>query len=288
MSEWQAYELTYVSLGPLQIGWHNLGLIQRTRTYVPARALWGACAAGLATAKDAREGIQEAYQNAQQEVDSHVRFSYLYRAADGEVLRPRYEAEGLKYGTRMSAVQFEGSFVRSQASAALLPETLTAEEGALHESEYLTEGDEKGHPAEYVGYLFLNKPELKASLDRVLADVRVGSDRKYGWGALRLREGLEKVGRVFGEFEFDGSEGPKLIARTKTCHIAAHLASWADRDELKGDLEIFRGREWSEAGPGRKFSESTATSRAAIEVCWVPGSKCRGRTFEVGRRGTWS
>ena len=280
---WVCYRAVFAAEAPVHIGWHSLGLIERTRYYIPARAMWGAVVAAMAPRMYGASGVPGMYEEMKREVNESVRFTCFFAAggADAEMWRPQYGEDGLRYGS-LPAADFESRFVFSQTSAALNPVTFSALDGALHESEYLWFTDRAGTRGalHFAGYLIF-RDSLAAALRGALERVSIGAERNYGWGRLKLVS-FDKTSRLFGEFELvSGSGGEPLIESKPDAFLPAHLAYRVGEPDLLGDLEMVGGRDWVGDGSGRGLPELT--------LCWAPGSRVTkgGARFEIGERGVW-
>jgi hypothetical protein len=279
---WTAYRLVYQAKSPVHIGWHTLGYIKLTRYYITGKAMWGAMTANLVRAC---YGYDD-YADVGNLLCSEIIASYFYPALYPDIpLIPKYTNEELKYGS-YTASEFEKLFIKSYGQTAVLPESNTAEDGTLHESEYIqpiVDIDGEQEQVYFIGYVFINdKAEyngVKLEIENIkdaLKDLHVGGDRKYGWGRLRLFNEPEKESEQHEMFGFTlrlNGEYPIITIPDKDKnYIPAHLTI-NNKLQLKGDIEPLVGREWGEVkdskgkriiGAGQKISEAN--------ICWVPGS----------------
>jgi len=285
---WKVFRARLAAEGPIHIGWHHLGMIQRTRYYVPARAVWGALVAGMAPLLHGNEGVDPMYARTQEDLGRWLRFTPFFACDGVEVLRPRYVEEGLYYG-RHTVGEFERRHVASQTSTALAAHSLSAEEGALHESEYLK--PYRGTRLEFEGYLLIRRELAVDSVRMALERCAVGADRRYGWGRLRLSaNGLSEADRVFGVFtalqtDTSDAEGCDVAVEPAEAayEIPAHVVWSESLGEFEGELEVVSGRDWSGGGSGQRLP----TAR----LCWAPGSRPRANgtklRFAVDSKGMW-
>jgi hypothetical protein len=301
---WEALRVVFRADSPIHIGWHDLGVIQRTRYYIPARAVWGAMVAGYA-ARNRGGGVPEIYHSAQERLGSCFRSTCFFPkcGVDGDPMRPRYLDEetdrgrhGLYYGG-LPPAQFEARWIASQTSTAIEASCLAAEDRALHESEYISrvarpaKGDYsagfENRQLYFEGYVLFREP-LKAPAIKDALDVcTVGADRGYGWGRLKLVPRDEAKPDIFG-FALDGEVGgnPALKPATAPFYLPAHLH--VDRTEergLAGDLEVLSGRDWSaRGGAGQQLVQA--------RLCWAPGTCGSGDPskwrFALGPEGMWT
>jgi len=272
---WKAYRLVYEAKSPVHIGWHTLGYIKLTRYYITGKSMWGAMTANLTRA--GQDSDPAAYKKWGDLLCTDVLVSYFYPALDRDSpLLPEFTDTGLKYGG-CTASDFERLFIKSFGQTAVVPQTNTAEDETLHESEYISHmvnDGEKQQSVYFVGYVFI-RDEATYNNDKVdwayikdaVSELFVGGDRKYGWGRLKLHnepEREEPQSHIFGcqLSEKNNSSAPILEVAADT-FLPAHLAV-SSNCKLRGDIEPLVGREWTSKGAGQKIKGST--------LCWMPGS----------------
>lgn len=283
---WQCFQVIYELLSPLHIGYRKVGNVQRTRYYIPARNIWGAVTEALTRrgfqVKDAPQG---SYEKMGEWVKAHCAFGYWFVRANGQGLEPCYEQDGLKYGG-MTAFEFERCYLGSHVTTALEPATTSAEEGSLHEVEFISPfhpfnpaEEEKVSRTELGGWLFLD--EVASSLlgdderwRSWLVDLQIGGERRYGFGRLRL---LHFIAKICPQAELDGPRPRWNLKEGES--LPAHAA--VDGVAGKGAIEPFVGRETARSdGFGQKLTEA--------EVCWEPGTVLQAATsFEITTEGIW-
>lgn len=275
---WKAYRLVYQAKSPLHIGWSTLGYIKLTRYYILGKNMWGAITSNLVRTYYKYED----YTGVGNMLCSNMLNSYFYPALDPEIpLLPRFTDEGLKYGIYTKS-EFEKLFIKSYGQTAVLPSSNTAEDGSLHESEFISsivehEMTNEQDPVYFIGYIFL-RDDIKydghtiewEQIEEAIRELSIGGDRKYGWGGLKLINQPGKDGEKSDMFGFDLtlSEQSLFVTIQGKAGIPAHLKI-TDNIELIGNIEPLVGREWGDdrntnIGPGRKIS--------AAKVCWMPGS----------------
>lgn len=236
---WELRQLTFRAESPIHIGWHRLGLIARTRYYIPARNLWGSWIASFARLHRPGGAVPAIYTKAEQELSNAIRFTPLFVGKDPlQALRPKFAADGLSYGG-LSPQKFEATYVRGIASAAIDAATFTAETGALHEKEYLA-ASAPAEPLFLTGYL-LSTPGFWTRIEPVLKAFSIGADQTYGYGRCSLESSqLAGTRDIFNEFTL--LDGFHLQARNAaflpafTPFHPNHASSFA------GELEVIAGR----------------------------------------------
>jgi hypothetical protein len=257
---WTMYTAIYELRSPLHIGYHKAGNVQRTRYYIPARNLWGAVTEALTrrgfSTADAPQGD---YQKIGEWVRAHCAFGYWFIQENGSSLYPKYDGGKLKYG-HMTAADFERRYLDAHVTTALHPSTTSAEEGSLHEVEFIAPYNRDGVQTHVGGCVFLDET-AQASLDwgRWLSDLRVGGERRYGFGMLRLAE----MGLANDSQTDRTSTRPSQFVR-KGDPLLAHTVI-ASSIRVCGQIEPLVGRMTSQ-------SHAFGSDLTPGIVCWTPGS----------------
>jgi len=279
---WKCYKLCYRLKSPLHIGYHTLGFIQRTRTYIPGRNIWGAITEKLTELLwSDKEGP---YSKMKELIKKSIIPSYFYPGLRGIIpIFPSFSDNLMDINARLSHF-----LVSSSGKTAITPENLTAEEGSLHEIEYINPFFQ-GEEIIFTGYLFL-KEDFKIEenciswdyLKSAISDLQLGGDRHYGFGKLCLDSSTEETRILFDCFQISSlSEDWPVIKtfREKTI-LLAHLQKEGSKN-IKGDIEPLVGREWDPSkGPGHSLSK--------VVICWIPGSEIDGEQyFKVLEYGIW-
>jgi hypothetical protein len=106
----------------------------------------------------------------------------------------------------------------------------------------------------------------KKLLRQVMSEVRIGAERRYGFGRLKLD--ADRIARCTDLFDYplklDGEK--PIIEIKKGAPLPAHFL--VENLDAEGEIEPLLGREWDEVkGPGRLIS--------AAKICWMPGAKTR-------------
>ncbi len=302
---WAAYELVYRTMSPLHVGWHTLGYIKLTRHYIPGKAIWGAFTANLV--RSGQHNLRhEDYERVGKIFREDVLVSYFYPAIDAgdglQAIRPKYTDQGLMYG-EYGKEKFERLFIASFGQTAVVPESNTAEDKSLHESEFIkptVEVNGAAIPVYFTGYLFLKDGAslgddridvgwegAEISLKEPLSEIFIGGDRKYGWGRLSLDSDKTKteVKKMFDIPLIPDKDSPKL--KIPAGHaIPAHIPI-TQGIKIKGDIEPLVGRDWGEVENKEKekivgFGQEINPSG----ICWMPGSVLsEQKTFNIGAYG---
>jgi hypothetical protein len=304
---WKCYELKFKAKSPIHIGYGSkLGIINRTRYYIPGKTIWGAVTAILA-----REGMEDykpnIYKNVGNFVKKHMIFSYFYPLKDENVLYPNYTDNGFGFGKKnnesflMSKEEFERDFITSYVSTAIDKSSKTAEEGSLHEFE-LIKDKSNGKETIFAGYLFAkegaisngnysvkfseNGPFIETKdqnfpLFDAIRNVQVGGERNYGFGWFELCEKKEinKPNLYNSNMIVNLTD----LSLEDDIHIAlAHVNTKnLNLTDIRGDLEPLVGREWNSGGAGQKVSDA--------KICLTPGTKFNSESkIKIGCYGLWN
>lgn len=306
---WVAYKLIYKAISPIHIGWHTLGYIKLTRYYIPGRNIWAAFTENTVHSLQIdSEKINNIYIEVGKMLKEDILVSYFYPCIGEQdkkldiPLLPKYSNKGFTIG-KYTKSEFENKFIKSYGQTAIVPESNTAEDESLHESEYISptiDDDGKIKQVFFVGYVFLKNEQIDLpinnkvigwdsgdiKLKEAITELFVGGDRKYGWGRLCL-EKPEKIedGNTIFENEnngykiiLDNEKYPIIEINNNNCNIPAHLP-FSSSVKLKGDLEPLIGREYevgkdsnhknsNRLGSGQKINSFIENDK----VFWVPGS----------------
>lgn len=279
---WVLYRWVWRVESPLHIGMPPAGALNRTRLYVPARALWGALTAELARRRNPNQFPD--YASVGKSVQAGIRLSYLFPAEpvgrDWKAWLPRYEkGRGLVWQREEDHETLEDRLFRmrlliTQSGTAIEPESDTALEGTLREFELISpywqnSGDIPKQVA-MVGYMFCRDQRLWAEIYEV-QELFVGGDIRYGFGR------LTRIACNISPQFFDGvpvdlqATSPAVI----TSRILAHAVMKPGSD-LIGAIECLSG--WDMVQGGLKHPE----------LVWAPGSSLsRDQKFNIKEDGLW-
>lgn len=286
---WQPYHIVFKLLSPLHIGHRKMANIQYTRRYVPAKTVWGALTAAIAKSRN-----NEGYLQLAEELKTHLRFSYFFLSEqedDSTPLMPHYRSDGLYFGDHPKT-KFERKFLDSYASTAIRPGVRSAEDESLHEIEILTNYAKDTHEPVYLtGYIFAevgaeNLPDWQTHIQ----NIRLGGERKYGFGHLqlvfpKLEPGKEfsplpKDVRLFEQYEFipDQPDAPMLKIPKEQPFPGHVLFDGFDAKGITGETEVLVSRETVKLNQwGVKVSKA--------QRCFCPG--CSGFAGELAFSKEW-
>jgi hypothetical protein len=176
---WTAYRVVFKLKSPMHIGCGKVGNVQRTRPYVTGRVFWGALTMRLTrditdgSATDSKQ--YECYGN---KVHSQLAYTYFYPAikSNGD-----YSIEWFWKNESL----FRRRFLSSYASTALVYPQQAADEGLLHEVEFISPRTlDTGEQVYLVGYVFENEG-CKLQWKCACKWLQLGGERGYGWGDIQ-------------------------------------------------------------------------------------------------------
>lgn len=258
---WTSYLVKFRVLSPIHIGWRKTGNLQQTRPYVTGKTLWGAL-----TARLVRDLGDNNYLEVRKRVDNKLRFTYFYPTTDSSkvVMWPWKNSD-----------KFSWMYLGSYASTALKDKI--AEEGMLHETEYISTKTRDGEQVYLVGYV-IEKEGCELAWEEALKKVQIGGERGYGWGRVELIDKPKKTKTCFDYTINDKEDSPQIMV-LKDKPILAHAL--AEQLGCKGTIEPLVGRETDEnKGFGGVISKA--------EICWIPGSIVNAnKRFNIYSKGIW-
>lgn len=276
---WTAYRVVFRLLTPMHIGAAKLGNLQTTRQYVHGKALWGALTARLT--RDCPE-LGGDYAAIGRRVNDELAFSYFYPTVGEAVdLWPWDDPD-----------EFAWRYLNSYAATALDYGRNAAEEGSLHETEYIAPTTRDGRPVYLVGYIF-ERGGCTLAWPTALGRLQLGGERGYGWGRVALESQKDwDIGQpVFGQWAVrKNTWPPTLQPALQETRILAHSLA-ADLDEgtvrraltgISGPVEPLVGRE---TVAGDRFGMQVSPAR----ICYAPGSRVTDSNFvcRIGPYGIW-
>ncbi len=278
---WSLYRWVWRLEAPVHIGMPPAGALNRTRLYVPARAVWGAMTAELAR----RQNIQVPdYKAVGQQLQVRARFGYLFPAQKvGEswyAWLPEYrEDKGLVWTREDGKGPVEDRVFRrwlltTRPGTAIAPTSDTAEEGTLREHEVINpfshwgEKSDFPQPVALAGYLCLTD-DGSCEVEQI-EEIFIGGDTRYGLGRLK-REVFFQESTFFGR-QINRNADSTVIT---TDRALAHTIT-TGQHIFTGALELVAG--WDAVSGGL----------TASDLAWAPGSKSsRELRFQIGEDGLW-
>ncbi len=284
---WRVYRVVLQLQTPMHIGCRKIGNLQTTRSYVTGRVLWGALTARLT--RDTKETpTSKEYKETGDSVSRHLRFTYFYPALCN---KERNKGEYRIIWPWHTDDLFRYRLLSGYASTALEPSGQAAEEGMLHEVEYVSPRTRDDASNVFLlGYIF--EDEDHPDWNSAIHNLQLGGERGYGWGLVTLAEqkkvmpnsdSKNKV-KLFGdEMEIiDLSGADPLTAAGEGSHLLAHTLT--DGVQARGNIEPVVGYEWVP-------STSKIPSRQQIAfsaLCYAPGSIVETQsTFAIKEHGLW-
>ncbi len=284
---WKAFEVVLRLRSPMHIGCGRTGNVQRTRRYVPGRVIWGALTLRLTRdrATSDNPACQSGpYRHVGERINDSLAFTYFYpavRNATGAV-RPIWPWDK----------DFSNRLLGSYGSTALRYPAQCAEEGMLHEAEFIApHTTDNAEPVFLLGYVF----QKEDSLDwrQAFGRVQFGGERGYGWGRVEFEPGMAP-NEVMSKSLFGGAATMEDLERSRPLlrvpaseslpgRLLAHTRF--EGSGIDGSVEPLVGREWrSDAKRNRHAGQHVEY----VDVCLEPGTLIsKPEDFEIGPFGLW-
>jgi hypothetical protein len=263
---WTPHKVIFELLSPLHAGHRKIGNLADTRCYLPGRAIWGAL-----TSRITRDGGHHDYAEIGKRVREELAWSYFFPSTNpGNVsLWP--------WGKDRQ--EFEWLYLGSFASTAL-EDGHTADEGTLHEVEYIAPRTRSGKQVYLSGYIF-ERDGSSLGWRHALDRLQVGGERSYGWGRLRLLRIEPYHGPSFGIYTTHTDTERPAIEVSCGQALAAHTLA-ADAVDYEGTVEPLVGHETE-----MQTAQFGASLSSAV-VCWIPGTRTlRDHRYRIGPYGVW-
>jgi len=262
---WIHYPLRFRLLSPLHVGHRRVGNLMQTRPYVPGKVIWAALTARL-TRELHSNPQRKHYKDIGDRLQEHFRFGYLWPSLDGETPYFWWEHEDFEY-------VFLGSYV----STALDYGRGAAEEGSLHETEFLAPYTrDEGLPVFLVGDLWVREDSLPDNLKHwreALERVQLGGERVYGWGRVRLiisQKEKSGQGSTVTGLRWQEQDGEVAIVVPAGRRLLAHaLAESLLRDDVSGPIDLLSGWERDNDDPKRIWRLSR------VKIAYAPDAKAK-------------
>ena len=253
----------------MHIGLMTMGNLQTTRPYVHGKALWGALTARITRDTPA---FNNQYKNVGCQVNEELAFSYFYPTIGEDVhIWPWEDPE-----------RFAWHFLGSYASTALDYGQNSAEEGMLHETEYIAPYTRSGKGVKLVGYV-MEKDGCQLPWRTALKRLQIGGERTYGWGKVGYDEAdARSAHKLFNyDLQLDG-ERPIIRLPIQGGPLLAHGRAYGD------GAFVARGRVVPLLGRETQADNAHGRIIPAAHVCWEPGSQITGDvSLAIGHNGLW-
>ncbi|WP_448560972.1 hypothetical protein [Trichothermofontia sp.] len=279
---WTAYRVVFKLKSPLHIGCGKVGNVQRTRPYVTGRSFWGALTMRLT--RDAASGSatdSKLYEEVGKQVHNRLAYTYFYPAT-------KANSDYQIHFHWKDESQFRRQFLSSYASTALVYPQQAADEGLLHEVEFLSPRTlDAGKQVYLIGYVFA-KDHCQLNWQEACCKLQMGGERGYGWGDVKCVDAQEITDAQLFDSNCHWSEhnGTIQIQLTESIRLLAHAVAQnmvAHNLSAQGEIEPLVGREWRESNRAGQHVENFG------DICWVPGSIVQQSTaFTIGRFGLWN
>jgi len=267
---WTACKIVLRLLTPLHVGAGQLGNVQRTRPYVTGKSLWGALTARLTRDYSDLGGN---YGEVGQRVNEELAFSYFYPAVGETVdLWPWDETTD----------EFAWRYLGAYASTALDYGRSAAEEGSLHETEFIAPVTRDGQPVYLVGYIF-ERQGCALRWQEALPWLQLGGERTYGWGRVKPSLIMPADGSFFG------LDATQLAGERPTLRLTSGSPLLAHAPAVGANAVAAEGRLMPLVGRETQAADRHGQCVAFLGIYWEPGSTVTAdATFAIGPYGIWA
>ncbi|NPB03148.1 MAG: hypothetical protein GXO39_01870 [Thermotogae bacterium] len=151
MTTWKLYRVVFKIRSPIHVGYRKYRNLMQTRPYVPARTILGALTSNLTRTIFGPTTDGRLYRVVGETLNEYTRFTYLYPA-----LKENKENSGFKaHFPWEKPEEFYHRFIGSYVSTSLQSGVKAAEEGSLHEAEFISPKTMDDNKQVYLlGYVF--------------------------------------------------------------------------------------------------------------------------------------
>ncbi len=278
---WTAYRVVFELRSPMHIGCGKVGNVQRTRPYVTGRVFWGALTMRLTRDKCEQDNTpatdSRKYQEIGKKVHKELAYTYFYPTTNED-----YSIDWSWENTS----QFRRRFLSSYASTALVYPQQAADEGLLHEVEFISPRTiDEGKQVYLVGYVF-EKEGCQLHWKQACKRLQFGGERGYGWGDVKC---IERDAKNVHTDLFNGEailicDQDRLIIETE--RLLAHTTS--TNVSAQGEIEPLVGREWNSNHPINRYAGAGQyVNQFCADLCWIPGSMVARSRFAIQNFGIW-
>lgn len=286
---WRQYRIIFKLTSPLHIGYRKIGNLMQTRSYVPGKNLWAALTARITRDND-KGNDGKAYEKTGKEINEKFRFTYLWPAISPDNTEVKNWDDLTTYFTfedqnnnNMKKIYpmkkennrkpFDYLFLDSYASTSLDYERQGAEEGSLHEVEFISPVTRDAKQVYVAGSIWVKElppdiPEGIKNWQKSIEKLSIGGEQKYGWGRLELIE-CEKL-------ENNSLEPDEFLWNS---YVPVHI-DVEGAEEIHGSLEPLVGWE---------TKEDNLTKIRDAKIAFTPGSiiQNKAKQFKIIENGLW-
>ena len=280
--DWTQYHIVFKLTSPLHIGYRKVGNLMQTRSYVPGKNIWAALTARIT--RDNEKGNEgKAYEKTGKEINEKFRFTYFWPAISPnntevkrwEDLRTYFTFDVQEYDDlrkiyplkeEKDKKPFDYLFLDSYASTSLDYERQGAEEGSLHEVEFISPVTRDRRQVYLAGTIWVKENSLNCTEN--WKKLSIGGEQKYGWGRLELQKPEKPNENDILDpdgFDWKGT-------------VPTHIDSEGAKD-IYGSLEPLVGWETKEDNR-QKVSDA--------KIAFIPGVNIEtSKKFKIIANGLW-
>jgi hypothetical protein len=220
------------------------------------------------------------YQAIGQQVHDQLAYTYSYPATKSD---SNYQI----HFPWQDEHRFRRHLLSSYASTALVYPQQAADEGLLHEVEFLSPRTlDEGKQVYLIGCVF-EKEGCTLNWQDACERLQFGGERGYGWGDVKCVNAQEIIDAQLFDLNCHWSEhnGSIQIQLTESSRLLAHAI--AHTVSAQGEIEPLVGREWRSRNSINRYA-GQHVEKWVDDLCWVPGSVVeRSLRFKVSHFGIW-
>lgn len=264
---WKMYKIKCSIVSPIHIGKRRYTYLQETYPYVPARVITGAIIARYA--RDVLEGKNEDYKIADDFIKENMRFSYFIPCCEEQEIKEKCE-------NLMDHLQ--NTYIQSVMHTPIASGKRTAQDGALHEIEYITPYVQEEKKVFLWGYVFIKDTEEMNdfSLLEYLNKITIGGERGNGWGRIQCIDIPKKMETFFNNAKVIINEKSPIIEYGGDNHAIsyAHVLAKGNIHLKNGIVEPVIGRDKGKITKAR--------------ICYTPFQSIKtNMKFKIMKDGVW-
>ena len=253
-------KLVFKQIQPIHLGKHKHGVINETRIFIPGQTIWGALVNSYAM-----ENKKEFNDAKRKFTQISCFFPFILQDGEG-ILFPNYKAGDFHLGDK-SEKKFRYNFTDTLVSTAIDSSSLGAKDESLHETDFiLPKGKEKQSQLYWVGIIKVDK-ETEKSLQENELEIKVGGERNYGYGKLKLIEKSKIQEEELNEWNISEDGKIHLI---KGCLLRNYF-QFSKKVKFEGELELLPEIDFFKDDENPKDGENSTKNADILYI--TPGSK---------------
>lgn len=220
------YQLCFKQLQPLHLGIASHGVVAETRLFITGRAMWGSLTNTYC--RNQNKKFTEENKKLFEAVTC-----FFPSIKNGSILFSEYKKGGLYMGNYPEK-EFRYKFVDTFVSTAINPDTLTAKDESLHETNMLLpKSKDKKEQLFWHGVLGLTDEEAKKFIN-AKPKLYIGGEQNRGFGLVELAEAKQISNQELNAWNLD-QQGNYIYNDEK---VLKHFLAVQEGLEYTGEAEL--------------------------------------------------